>query len=179
MLYVVERTFHKSGSRLQEVWPEHLRHLRSLAGRGALVGGGPWEGGTGEFLIVEASDEVSLHRLLRGDPLVRGALVAKTRIRVWSVEYGHFALIGKAPRERAAKTAGVLTPHESRIAEMVVSGMTNQEIADELNVSCRAIEQHLTRMYRKLSIRRRAQLATALAATTPHYGIPQEVRLTA
>ena len=62
---------------------------------------------------------------------------------------------------------------------MVLSGMTNQRIAERLNVSCRAVEQHLTRMYRKLSISRRAQLAAALGATVPHFGIPQQERLTA
>lgn len=56
-----------------------------------------------------------------------------------------------------------LTPHEERIARMVIDGMTNRKIAERLSVSTRAVELHLTRIYRKLAIRRRAQLATALA----------------
>ena len=55
-----------------------------------------------------------------------------------------------------------LTPHELRIATMVVSGRTNRDIAAELRVTSRAVELHLTKLYRKLGIARRSQLATAL-----------------
>ncbi|MFE0646879.1 LuxR C-terminal-related transcriptional regulator [Streptomyces sp. NPDC058877] len=179
MPYVVERTFRPAEPRLHRAWSDYLAHLRSLAGRGVLLGGGPAGAGNGDILVLAVSDEVSLHRVLRGDPLARQDLVARTRVRAWTVEYGHEALTGREPGARPAAPVAALTPHESRIAGMVVSGMTNQKIAEQLNVSCRAVEQHLTRMYRKLSIHRRAQLATALGAPVPRYGIPQKSRLTA
>ncbi|WP_333741670.1 helix-turn-helix transcriptional regulator [Streptomyces sp. IBSBF 2806] len=179
MPYVVERTFHPAESRLQQAWPDHVAHLRALSGRAILVGGGLAGTGNGDILVIAVSDEVSLHRILRADPLVRQGLIARTTIRSWNVEYGHSALTGREPEDPAAAPDVVLTPHESRIARMVLSGMTNQRIAERLNVSCRAVEQHLTRMYRKLSISRRAQLAAALGATVPHFGIPQQERLTA
>ncbi|MEU6541392.1 LuxR C-terminal-related transcriptional regulator [Streptomyces sp. NPDC047000] len=182
MPYVVERAFRSAGPRLQQAWPGHLAHLRSLSARGVLLGGGPAGKGNGDILLLAVSDEVSLHRALRADPLVRQGLVARTRIRSWQVAYGHEALTGRACGDfppATADTADLLTPHESRIAGMVLTGMTNQQIAGRLNVSCRAVEQHLTRMYRKLSISRRAQLATALGTTVLRYGIPQEESLTA
>jgi DNA-binding CsgD family transcriptional regulator len=55
-----------------------------------------------------------------------------------------------------------LTPHERRIAILAVEGRTNREIADGLRVTPRAVEQHLTKIYRKLGITRRAQLGRAL-----------------
>lgn len=55
-----------------------------------------------------------------------------------------------------------LSAHESRLARMMVDGMTNQQMAACLGVSSRAVEQHITRIYRKLAISRRAQLAVAL-----------------
>lgn len=58
-----------------------------------------------------------------------------------------------------------LTAHERRIARMMLDGMTNREIADHFSVSARAVEQHITQIYRKLSIKRRAQLAVALRRT--------------
>ncbi len=58
--------------------------------------------------------------------------------------------------------SGTLTPHELRIARMVIGGMTNKEVARTFEVTTRAIELHLTRIYRKLGIRGRAQLAPAL-----------------
>ncbi|PWK80802.1 regulatory LuxR family protein [Lentzea atacamensis] len=58
--------------------------------------------------------------------------------------------------------SGTLTPHELRIARMVIDGMTNKEVARTFEVTTRAIELHLTRIYRKLGIRGRSQLALAL-----------------
>src|SRR6266545_3973893 len=57
-----------------------------------------------------------------------------------------------------------LTPSESRIAELVAEGKTNKEVAAELFVSLHTVEQALTRVYRKLGIRSRTQLARRLAA---------------
>ncbi|GAA0338498.1 helix-turn-helix transcriptional regulator [Streptomyces blastmyceticus] len=55
-----------------------------------------------------------------------------------------------------------LTPHQERIAELVVAGRTNREIAQRLSVSIRAVELHMTNIYRRLGIQRRAQLHGAL-----------------
>ncbi|MEV6716787.1 BREX system ATP-binding domain-containing protein [Lentzea sp. NPDC051208] len=56
-----------------------------------------------------------------------------------------------------------LTPHEYRVASLVLEGNSNDEIAHKLNVSRRTIEFHLTSIYRKLGVRRRTQLSSALA----------------
>lgn len=58
-----------------------------------------------------------------------------------------------------------LTPHEYRVAALVVAGNSNDEVADKLSVSRRAIEYHLTNIYRKLGVRRRTQLTTVLVGT--------------
>ena len=60
--------------------------------------------------------------------------------------------------------ADSLTPSERRIAEMAAEGLSNAEIAQELFLTVKTIEMHLTRAYRKLDVRRRAQLAQALGA---------------
>lgn len=56
----------------------------------------------------------------------------------------------------------MLTPHELRIAVMTVQGYTNVELAAHFGVVRRTIEFHLTNIYVKLGITRRAQLAGAL-----------------
>ena len=53
----------------------------------------------------------------------------------------------------------MLTPAERRIAELVAEGMRNREISQALFMSVGTVEAHLTRTYRKLSIRSRSELA--------------------
>lgn len=56
-----------------------------------------------------------------------------------------------------------LTPSESRIARMAAAGASNRELAQELFLSVKTIEMHLGRVYRKLDIGSRRELAAALA----------------
>jgi len=63
-----------------------------------------------------------------------------------------------------APTAGALTPAEERVAVLVVEGKTNSEVAAVLFLSDRTVEGHLSRIYAKLGIRHRTQLARALSA---------------
>jgi DNA-binding NarL/FixJ family response regulator len=60
-------------------------------------------------------------------------------------------------------TPGTLTETERRIAELVSTGYTNREVAAELFLSAKTVEANLSRIYHKLQIRSRAQLARALA----------------
>lgn len=55
--------------------------------------------------------------------------------------------------------AGQLTPSEERVAHLVALGHTNAEIAALLHMSARTVESNLSRIYRKLGIRSRTELA--------------------
>lgn len=65
------------------------------------------------------------------------------------------------PVEPAAD--GTLTGVERRIAELVATGATNQQVARALSVSIKTVESYLTRIYRKLRVRSRTELAARLA----------------
>lgn len=49
---------------------------------------------------------------------------------------------------------------------MAAAGLSNAEIAQQLFLTVKTIEMHLTHAYRKLDIRRRAELVQALASRT-------------
>jgi DNA-binding CsgD family transcriptional regulator len=66
-------------------------------------------------------------------------------------------------RRRKADDSDDLTAQEVRVALAVASGATSRQVAAELFLSPKTIEFHLTRVYRKLGIRSRAELATAVA----------------
>ncbi len=70
------------------------------------------------------------------------------------------ALGARLPPEAA--TAESLTERELRVARLAAAGRTNREIADELIVTVKTVEFHLTNAYRKLGIRQRHELAQAL-----------------
>jgi DNA-binding CsgD family transcriptional regulator len=57
-----------------------------------------------------------------------------------------------------------LTRSERRVASMAVLGYTNREIAARLYVQPGTVEQHLTKVFRKLSVSQRDQLPASLAA---------------
>jgi DNA-binding NarL/FixJ family response regulator len=65
-----------------------------------------------------------------------------------------------------APSNDTLTASERRVAELVAQGRKNREIAAELVVTPRTVEAHLTRIYAKLGVRSRTELARALP---PHY----------
>ncbi|MFF3243805.1 AAA family ATPase [Streptomyces sp. NPDC002870] len=68
-----------------------------------------------------------------------------------------------------------LTDAELRLALLVRQGASNQEAAAKLYLSVKTVEARLTRIYQKLEVRSRAQLATALNAWQGH---PPTVRTT-
>jgi DNA-binding CsgD family transcriptional regulator len=58
--------------------------------------------------------------------------------------------------------AELLTEAERRVAELAALGSTNRAIGRKLYITTSTVEQHLTRVYRKLSVSRRADLAERL-----------------
>ena len=61
----------------------------------------------------------------------------------------------------------VLTPTERRVAELVAEGHPNKEIAATLFVTVKTVEANLTRIYAKLGIRSRTELARLLVDKSP------------
>lgn len=57
----------------------------------------------------------------------------------------------------------VLSAAELPVAQLAALGRTNQEISNSLFITVSTVEQHLTRVYRKLGIKRRTDLAGKLA----------------
>jgi DNA-binding CsgD family transcriptional regulator len=71
---------------------------------------------------------------------------------------------------RGEQSAGQLTTSEERAAERAAAGMSNKEIARELGVTVHTVEVHLSRVYAKLGVSSRGQLAAQLrsAAVVEH-----------
>jgi DNA-binding CsgD family transcriptional regulator len=58
---------------------------------------------------------------------------------------------------------GELSPAERQVADLAAAGATNKEIAVALFMSVKTVEAHLTRVYGKLDVRSRTELASRLS----------------
>jgi len=69
---------------------------------------------------------------------------------------------GERARPRSPQAAEVLTPQEEQIARLVAGHLTNREIAARLFLSASTVEYHLRKIFRKLGVSSRAQLARTM-----------------
>jgi DNA-binding CsgD family transcriptional regulator len=70
-----------------------------------------------------------------------------------------FARLGLRPSPRQ------LTGTETKVAELAATGATNREIANRLFLSVKTVEANLSRVYRKLGVRSRTELAANMFGT--------------
>jgi DNA-binding CsgD family transcriptional regulator len=72
---------------------------------------------------------------------------------------------GARPRRERLNGPEALTASERRVAELAAAGLTNRRIAQALFVTTKTVEMHLGRVYPKLAISRRQELAGVLRGT--------------
>ena len=84
-----------------------------------------------------------------------GPLLARIR---WLLER-----LGEAPDGELPGRLAELSAAERRVAQLVVVGKRNREIAAELGVSVKSVEWHVSHILRKLSISSRTELSDALS----------------
>ena len=70
-----------------------------------------------------------------------------------------YAQRGRGERKRPSSGWGSLTPAELDVVRLVSEGLGNKDIATRLFVSPRTVQSHLTRVYTKLGLSSRVQLA--------------------
>jgi DNA-binding CsgD family transcriptional regulator len=124
-------------------------------------------------LVAQIETDLAGLLLLTGAPhdpeeglaLLRGAEAYAGNENLWPLLGRVRRLLSRMdedPRPVIGETLASLTAAEQRVARLAASGLTNREIADQLVVTVKAVEWHLSHVYRKLGIHSRGALATAL-----------------
>ncbi|MEJ7833000.1 MAG: LuxR C-terminal-related transcriptional regulator [Nocardioides sp.] len=138
-------TLHEEAEALLATGVGRLEHARALVD-------------LGEAQRVAGRRTDARERLLLGAELARtcGSLVLERR----AAEV--LEALGDRPRRLMAPGLDSLTASERRVAGLAVDGRSNRDIAQELFVSPKTVENHLGRVYTKLGIANRRELAGAL-----------------
>ncbi len=70
------------------------------------------------------------------------------------------AAAGGTARQPASSPGGGLTPQELQVAALAAAGFTNLEIGSRLFISPKTVDYHLGKVFRKLGVGSRRQLAS-------------------
>ena len=110
-----------------------------------------------------------IHRRFKEKSAARAALSAALEVfeRLGALRFAERARQDLARIGLRAPTSDSLTETERRVAHLAATGKTVRQVGDELFISPKTVEANLTRVYRKLGLSGRAELATWVATTGP------------
>ena len=88
------------------------------------------------------------------------AAMGADRLAEWAA--AELRATGERARARTPETAVDLTRQETRVADLAAAGASDSEIAAQLFISPSTVEYHLRKVFRKLNVTSRTQLAGRL-----------------
>jgi DNA-binding CsgD family transcriptional regulator len=75
---------------------------------------------------------------------------------------GELLATGERASKRTGEVTEQLTPQETQVARLVAEGSSNRHVAAQLFISPNTVEYHLQKVFRKVGVSSRTQLARAV-----------------
>lgn len=119
-------------------------------------------------ILTKSATVENLYKAIR--VVHQGELWASSRVVALSIEELASHSVPSSLGQSAIETR--LSDREQEIVHAIVTGLSNQEAATQLGITEATVKAHLTRIFRKLSVHTRAQLAALShrsAPTLPKY----------
>jgi DNA-binding NarL/FixJ family response regulator len=121
---------------------------------------------------LEAGTRGILSKSARPDELIKAVRVVHTgeiwaRRHVLAARLEHLAVASVAGRAVDALLEQRLSSRERDVFRQAATGLSNKELASHLAISEATVKVHLTRIFRKLGVRGRAELAAAYHGMIP------------
>lgn len=112
----------------------------------------------GRMLLAEGRIE----RRFKGRAIARTALTEAIELfdELGAARWSEMAAAELARIPGRARATGDLTETERRVADLVAEGLSNKEVAARLFITVRTVEANLTKVYAKLGVRSRTELAS-------------------
>lgn len=127
----------------------------------------------------EATIRLEYGRLLRRSGQRRAALRELSAARTVFASLGASPFLqrcdtelGKHPQDIPAQAGLPLTSRQLAVAQAVAEGKTNRQVADELYITTKTVEFHLSQILARLGVDSRSQIGTALGWRRPGHGRP-------
>ena len=109
--------------------------------------------------------DVYLTKPFEPDELI--AVIKNIIVRVERTRSTIARLVGDEEKETVYVRDEQLTDAEWRVAETVARGLSNKEIAEELNLSVRTVENHVSRILAKKNFTNRVEIARHIMTNQP------------
>lgn len=137
----------------------HTRAIAADDAKGLITASEAFDRMGADLLAAEAAADAAVVLQRAGD--TRAAAAAERR----AAELASRCEGASTPALRAIGTRARLTPVERQVALLAAAGRSNKQIAQELFLATRTVENHLQHVYAKLGISGRTELAATLEAT--------------
>lgn len=146
-----------------------LIEIRAAHARALVAGDADALGVVGDRMASVGLDLLAAEVFAQAARLVRraGSARSATAFERRSAELADRCEGASTPALRGAGDAAALTVRELEIAALAAAGRSSRQIAEQLFLSSRTVDNYLQRAYVKLGISRRTELAAALGRTSP------------